>query len=304
MKPKKCDLKYLPIHVIYAVSAILLVVLAIVLFFVPASEKVSTMAHYSDIVILPQPIYSSWLTRLTIETDGPCTGALYQLPCNQVQVNFTENYSNSGNENFIYCLMNSSFVFTHTSSHAADGFVFDDYDQAQSYNGYNCSDAPDGVDCVHFDYEVNLPTVQNVTIELPPYVGKYYFVQKSYPTIKFRVNRYSVQYSDRYKHKYFKGTLSKKESISLSISPEFHPWRFTNRLDCLLLNVTHQDCSGSSTHYQYVSVSPKRRYDILLWPGIVLLIVTVLEVYLLFGQCLDFKIRRKNWQDSSMSGII
>ena len=279
----------------------MLVIVLIALSFTPVSEKMSVIAQSGNIMILPKPSHTSWLTRLSIQTKGPCSGELYQIPCSDIQAKHDENYDPSGNDDFIYCISNSTFVFTRIAVEAADGFVTNNYDAITSYNNkdYNsCNNAPSNVRCVHFDYdETNSHTVKNITIDLPPYVGSYYYIRKSYYSIKVRMNRFSVRYDKSYKEKpYYKGDVTKAKPLHVVLQDIFRPWSFKDMEDCLLLNVTRDDCYGLQRHNQYFDIIPERRYDILVWAASAFFaLIVFIGLYIFFGQWLDYKIRRRPW---------
>ena len=275
--------------ILLLICVAVLVIVLIALSFAPVSEKMSVIAQSGNIMILPKPSHTSWLTRLSIQTKGPCSRELYQLPCSDIQVKHDENYDPSGNQDFIYCTSNSTVVFNQTGAQAGDGFVTDNYDAILSYDNdnYNCTNAPGNVRCIHFDYKkTSSPIVKNISINLPPYVGNYYYIRKSYKiySIIFHINRFSVRYDDSYKDKnHYKGPNTKTNPLCVVLQDIFRPWSFKDSKDCLLLNVIRDDCFGSPIHHQYFDIIPERRYDILVWaaPAFFVLIVFI-------GLCIFF----------------
>ncbi len=297
-EPKFCGPACICIHGLCGVLMFALVTLTIALAFIPISAKVSTIAQSSTIVVLPQPSRLSWHSKLCVEIDGPCAGELYHLPCDQIKVDYKINHSTRGVFDFIYCLGNSSFLFIHNEPDAADAFVSSDNELASSdfFDKYNCSNAPSDVDpthCIHFDREEN-PASKNVTMQLSRYSGEYYFVRRSSPSIYFRINRYTIAYHESYKQKYFKGKLTKDEPRCFDLQAPFHPWSFDVNEQCLLLNVSGHNCYGSSLHH--VDVTPEKRRDILVWPSIVLLLVVVVEILIVLGQRLWFRIKMTKYR--------
>ncbi len=152
--------KYIILHFLLVfMSLSILAIVMIALSFAPVSENISVVSIPSvdDIIILPKPSHTSWLTRLSFQTEGSCFGDFYQLPCSKIQVKHDENYNMYGNQ-FIYCISNTTFMFTHIESGAANGFVTNRYETFSKYNTdnnyINCSDLddlPPDVHCRHFD---------------------------------------------------------------------------------------------------------------------------------------------------------
>ena len=293
---RKFALLYL---ILLLICVAVLVIVLIALSFAPVSEKMSVIAQPGNIMILPKPSHTSWLTRLSIQTKGPCSGELYQIPCSDIQVKHEENYNPSGNDDFIYCISNSTFVFTQIADQAADGFVTNNYDAITSYdnNDYNsCNNATSNVRCVHFN-ETNSTTVQNITIDLPPYVGSYYYIRKSYFSIKVRMNRFSVCYDKSYKEKpYYKGDVTKAKPLPVVLQDIFRPWSFKDMEDCLLLKVTRDDCYGSPIHHQYFDIIPEKRYDIrVLAASAFFALIVFIGLCIFFGQWRHYRIKRRPW---------
>ncbi len=253
----------------------------IALSFAPVSENISVIGKSANIIILPKPNHTSWLTRLSFQTEGSCNGKLYQLPCSKIQVKHDKNYNTNHKDDLIYCISDTTFMFTHIESGAANGFVTNRYETFSEYNTddnyINCSDLddlPPDVHCIHFDSGDKLQSIKNITINLPSYTGSYYYIRRSNTSIKYRIDRYSVQYDSSYES-YYKGTVTKEKSIHINLQSVFKPWSFDDSEDCLLLKVA--EYCDAHDHYTFI-VNPEKRHDILLWPMILCFISIVLIV--------------------------
>ena len=125
----------------------------ILLAFFPQEKDTSVLVYRGDTVFLPLSLSIQWLKSITFSTNGPCTGELYQVDCSTLTPRYNSSY-NTDNVDHLYCLNNSTFVFTlHNQSVDSDGYVwlFTDYklkqEVSKDYSKHDCSNPPEGTIC-------------------------------------------------------------------------------------------------------------------------------------------------------------
>lgn len=298
--PRFCSLKWIVVHVVLLILFLLLVGTVVALYLEPKQKETKVLIHRRDNVILPLNFSPSWLTKLTVTTNGSCPSGLYKLPCDQLHINYTYHYNPSSESDYVYCLDNSTFIFTLLSTAKktiAYGFVANNIFLKNEYHQNDelkCNDSlPAGIYCVNVTKDN--PT-NTVSIKLPTYVGQYFFPWKGDSYMKIRVNRYDYSYNKTYEQ-YYQGHISDEESVTVKFHDGFGPTNFDKFQQCLLLNVSKKCLNGGD--YYYAFLTPEKRYDILFWPGLVFVLVLCLEICLLVSQYLYQKAQKKKWHEAS-----
>ena len=251
----------------------------ILLYFFPQEKDTSVLVYRGDTVFLPLSLSIQWLKSIAFSTNGPCTGELYQVDCSTLTPRYNSSYNtndSTNNVDHLYCLNNSTFVFTlHNQSVDSDGYVwlFTDYNLKQEVSKdsfkHDCSNPPgQGTICRYLTAESN---TTRITTTGPSNEGQYYFVGRvPEDYISFHIERYFYNVSDfNYTSK---NTLNEKHPVTIEFYSGFEPTQFSIYPNQCFLYDVMENCTAIANTYQYVYVAASRREDVLLWPGVAVII--------------------------------
>lgn len=292
------------IYSLLVIVAVVIIAVLVLLYFIPKEHNTKVLVYQGDTVFLPMSFSSLWVKTVEFSTNGPCTGELYQVACSNLTRRYNPAYytTNTPNQvNHIYSLNNSTFVFTlESKSVNSDGrvWLFTDYELEQKvnkdYSKYDCDNPPGDTVCRCLTAKAN---TTRITTDGPSDEGRYYFVdRKAEDYISFYIERYYYNVSDFDNHTSIISKLNTEHTVKVDFHTQFDPTDFSTSNSCFLYDVKRQ-CSATADTYQYVYMTVSRREDILLWPGLVVLLVVIAFLIAFLAHAGTYRYYRKCYEE-------
>lgn len=254
--------------------------------FDPQDTQSSFPVFSYDTVYIPLPSQSQLIEKLSLKTNGTCTGTLYQIPCEELHPYYNQSYIPEGYtiDNHIYCLNGSKFIFNMRPglNRTDEVWISNQYYFANFYRAkivdhtLNCDSAnkPKGSQCVKI---VN--GTGSFTVSLPSRIGQYFYVLRNASSVyKFHVSRYYYDVSNCTNCTQV-GPVNSTKSVEVILEKNFAPTDIEPPNICLLMKVSNL-CTYNA--HSYVTVVSEKRIDFLIWfiflPAIITVIVAIVIV--------------------------
>ena len=256
-----------------------------VLYFIPSVQDYTEPINRGEIVLVPIQPNPVWLENVNLiaPPGEACWGKLYKVPCKDVNASLVSNdptyYVPPGDRNYqkTLCLQGSVFHFElyNTTGVTAEVWLYDDpdlKDEIKAASGKNCAIKLNGTQCIQLNSSHRFG---NITVWVEGKQASYYYWMSLPPNlVTYYVDRYYYDVSsfESYPVDNFTG------SYTLHYHEGFQPTNLTSPDVCPFLSINlHSECNTRS-----ITVQPRRRQDILLWPGLVggfiVLIITAVAV--------------------------
>lgn len=286
---------------------LLLTLLVISLTSIPVLLTKPSLKDYS---VLGQPgtsilfTISNYVTsfNLKIGSHAWCTGKAMMLDCSEITPSYK--WNNVTERIYIYMTTGSVFQFKISSSLSAKEqasksdssflWVFSDYATYATamdggFQGFNCNNPGNGNWCYETSSESNVNFV-NYTTTQTNFYNIACFPDDACPQVKAMLiyqGSYSFDSFNSKPHSFVDLTVEK--SVQINFRSQFD---YSQKDKCVLVHVTDDDISTCSVEQsvQLLVSDQKRRNGLLLFPGLLIFILLILN--LVYSLCFCYKIYR------------